>query len=100
MFNLTDRVSALHIPLKEQPQFMDERTDTVIDQLNKVLEPAFRSRRRPDGNRHDDRGRCIESRQTYERYRFLVTEESPAKMICIAISASCPCGRGIGKPEG
>ena len=41
MFNLTDRVSALHIPLKEQPQFMDELTDTVIDQLKKALEPAF-----------------------------------------------------------
>ncbi len=79
MFNLTDRVSALHIPLKEQPQFMDELTDTVIDQLKKVLEPAF-------GTGSDQMelvmtiGAAVsESRQTYERYRFLVTEESPAK---------------------
>ncbi len=79
MFNLTDRVSALHIPLKEQPQFMDELTDTVIDQLKKVLEPAF-------GTGSDQTeivmtiGAAVsESRQTYERYRFLVTEESPAK---------------------
>lgn len=79
MFNLTDRVSALHIPLKEQPQFMDELTDTVIDQLKKVLEPAF-------GSGSDQMeivmtiGTAVaESRQTYERYRFLVTEDSPAK---------------------
>lgn len=79
MFNLTDRVSALHIPLREQPQFMDELTDTVIDQLKKVLEPAFGA--------GDDQLEIVmtigaavsESRQTYERYRFLVTEESPAK---------------------
>lgn len=79
MFNLADRVSALHIPLKEQPQFMDELTDTVIDQLKKVLEPAF-------GSGSDQMeivmtiGTAVaESRQTYERYRFLVTEDSPAK---------------------
>ena len=79
MFNLTDRVSALHIPLKEQPQFMDELMDTVIDQLKKALEPAF-------GAGSDQTeivltiGTAVaESRQTYERYRFLVTEDSPAK---------------------
>jgi hypothetical protein len=79
IFNLTDRVSALHIPLKEQPQFMDELTDTVIDQLKKALEPAF-------GSGSDQMeivmtiGAAVaESRQTYERYRFLVTEDSPAK---------------------
>jgi hypothetical protein len=79
MFNLTDRVSALHIPLKEQPQFMDELTDTVIDQLKKALEPAFGT--------GDDQMEVVmtigsavaESRRTYERYRFLVTEDSPAK---------------------
>ncbi|MDP9132670.1 MAG: hypothetical protein M3M98_05990 [Nitrospirota bacterium] len=79
MFNLTDRVSMLHIPLKEQPQFMDELTDAVIDQLKKALEPAF-------GAGSDQTEIVItigaavaESRQTYERYRFLVTENSPAK---------------------
>ena len=79
IFNLTDRVSALHIPLKEQPQFMDELTDTVIDQLKKALEPAFGT--------GDDQMEVVmtigtavaESRQTYERYRFLVTEDSAAK---------------------
>ena len=79
MFNLADRVSTLHIPLKEQPQFMDELTDAVIDLLKKALEPAF-------GVGSDQTeivltiGAAVaESRQTYERYRFLVTEDSPAK---------------------
>jgi hypothetical protein len=79
MFNLTDRVSALHIPLKEQPQFMDELTDAVIDQLKKVLEPAFGS----GGDQMEivlTIGTAVaESRQAYERYHFLVTEDSPAK---------------------
>ncbi|MBS0171760.1 MAG: hypothetical protein JSR62_15550 [Nitrospira sp.] len=79
MFNLTDRVSALHIPLKEQPQFMDELTDTVIDQLKKALEPAFGA-----GSDQTEIVLTIstavaESRQTYERYRFLVTEDSASK---------------------
>lgn len=79
MFNLTDRVSALHIPLRDQPQFMDELTDTVIDQLKKALEPAFGA-----GNDQMEIVMTIgtavsESRQTYERYRFLVTEDSKAK---------------------
>jgi hypothetical protein len=79
MFNLADRVSMLHIPLKEQPQFMDELTDAVIDQLKKAMEPAF-------GVGSDQTeivlaiGAAVaESRQTYERYRFLVTEDSSAK---------------------
>ncbi|MBV6469592.1 hypothetical protein FBQ96_10985 [Nitrospirales bacterium NOB] len=79
MFNLVDRVSALHVPLKEQPQFMDQLTDAVIDQLKKVLEPAF-------GAGEDQTeivltiGMAVsESRQTYERYRFLVTEDSAGR---------------------
>jgi hypothetical protein len=79
MFNLTDRLSALHLPVKDQPQFMDSVEDAVTQQLKKVLEPAF-------GSGADQMeiiltvGAAVaESRQTYERYRFLVTEESPVK---------------------
>ena len=58
---------------------MDELTDTVIDQLKKALEPAFGA-----GNDQMEIVMTIgtavsESRQTYERYRFLVTEDSKAK---------------------
>ncbi len=79
MFNLTDRLSALHLPIKEQPQFMDNLEDAVTVQLKQVLEPAFGS-----GADHMEIMLTIgaavaESRQAYERYRFLVTEDNPAK---------------------
>ena len=79
MFNLTDRLSALYLPIKDQPQFMDSLEDAVTLQLKNVLEPAF-------GSGSDQMeivltvGAAVaESRQTYERFRFLVTEDSPAK---------------------
>jgi hypothetical protein len=43
MFNLTDRLSALYLPIKTQPQFMDSLEDAVTLQLKNVLEPAFGS---------------------------------------------------------
>jgi hypothetical protein len=79
MFNLTDRLSALYLPVKVQPQFMDNLEDAVTLQLKNVLEPAF-------GSGADQMeimltvGTAVtESRQTYEQYRFLVTEDNPAK---------------------
>jgi hypothetical protein len=79
MFNLTDRVSALHIPLKDQPQFMDNLEDEVTGQMKKVLEPAFGS----GGDQMEivlTIGAAVaESRGTYERHRFMVTEDSPAR---------------------
>jgi len=79
MFNLTDRLSALHLPIKDQPQFMDHLEDAVTLQLKQVLEPAFGS-----GADHMEivltvGAAVAESRQVYERYRFLVTEDHPAK---------------------
>ena len=41
MFNLTDRLSALHIPIKNQLEFMNGLEDTVTVQLKSVLEPTF-----------------------------------------------------------
>lgn len=79
MFNLTDRLSALYLPIKEQPQFMDNLEDAITQQLKNVLEPAF-------GSGTDQMeimltvGTAVtESRQTYEPYRFLVTEDNPVK---------------------
>ena len=79
LFNLADRLTALHIPLKDQMDFMNALEDTVAEQLRKVLEPAF-------GNNADQMeivltiGTAVaESRQTYESYKFLVTEESQSK---------------------
>jgi hypothetical protein len=79
MFNLTDRLVALHIPLKDQLEFMNGLEDAVTQQLKQALEPAF-------GNNADQMeivmtiGTTVaESRQTYEHYKFLITEDSTTK---------------------
>jgi hypothetical protein len=79
IFNLTDRLVALHIPLKDQMEFMNGLEDAVTQQLKRALEPAF-------GNNADQMeivmtiGTTVaESRQAYEHYKFLITEDSKAK---------------------
>ncbi|MGE0645169.1 MAG: hypothetical protein AB7P24_16035 [Nitrospira sp.] len=79
MFNLTDRLVALHIPLKDQMEFMNGLEDAVTHQMRRALAPAF-------GNNADQMeivmtiGTTVaESRQTYEKYKFLITEESKPK---------------------
>jgi len=79
MFNLTDRLAALHIPINDQLVFMNGLEDAVAAQLKSVLDPAF-------GNNADQMeiiltiGNAVaESRQTYEKYTFLITEDSKTK---------------------
>jgi len=79
MFNLTDRLAALHVPMKDQLDFMNGLEEAVSSQLKHVLEPAF-------GNQGDQMeivitvgGAVADSRQVYEKYRFLITEESKSK---------------------
>jgi hypothetical protein len=79
MFNLTDRLVALHIPLKDQMEFMNGLEDAVTQQLKRALEPAF-------GNDADQMEIVVtigttvaESRQTYENYKFLISEDSKTK---------------------
>jgi len=79
MFNLTDRLSAFHIPIKDQPEFMNGLEDAVTTQLKNVLEPAF-------GSGVDQMeilltigGAVAESRQLYEHYRFSINEDSKTK---------------------
>lgn len=79
MFNLTDRLSALYLPIKAQPQFMDSLEDAVTLQLKNVLEPAFGSGSDQMEIMLTVGAAVAESRQTYERYRFLVTEINPVK---------------------
>jgi hypothetical protein len=79
MFNLTDRLSALYVPVKEQPQFMDSLEDAVTLQLKNVLEPAFGSGADQTEIMLTVGTAVAESRQAYERYRFLVTENNPVK---------------------
>ena len=79
LFNLTDRLSALYLPIKEQPQFMDNLEDAVTLQLKNVLEPAFGSGADQMEIMLTVGAAVAESRQAYERYRFLVTEDNPVK---------------------
>ncbi|MGH7217351.1 MAG: hypothetical protein ACREIG_08960 [Nitrospiraceae bacterium] len=79
MFNLTDRLSALHLPIKEQPQFMDSLEDAVTGQLKNALEPAFGSGADQTEIMLTVGAAVAESRQTYEQYRFLVTENNSVK---------------------
>ncbi len=79
IFNLTDRLSALYLPIREQPQFMDSLEDVVTLQLNHVLEPAFGSGADQTELMLTVGAAVAESRQTYDRYRFLVTENNPVK---------------------
>jgi hypothetical protein len=79
MFNLTDRLSALYLPIKAQPQFMDSLEDAVTLQLKHVLEPAFAAGTDQTEIMLTVGAAVAESRQTYERYRFLVTETNPVK---------------------
>lgn len=79
MFNLTDRLSALYLPVKTQPQFMDSLEDAVTLQLKNVLEPAFGSGADQTEIMLTVGAAVAESRQVYDRYRFLVTENNPVK---------------------
>ena len=79
MFNLMDRLVALHIPMKDQMEFMNGLEDAVTQQLKHALEPAF-------GNNADQMeivltiGTTVaDSRQTYEKYKFLISEDSKTK---------------------
>lgn len=79
MFNLTDRLVALHLPLRDQMEFMNGLEDAVTQQLKRVLEPAF--------GRDTDQMEIVmtigttvaESRRTYEQYKFLISEDSKTK---------------------
>jgi hypothetical protein len=78
-FNLADRLSAFHVPIKDQPDFMNGLEDAVTTRLRAVLEPAFGSS--PDQNEimMTISGVVAESRKLYEDYRFSITEESMTK---------------------
>jgi hypothetical protein len=79
MFNLTDRMSVYYLPIQEQPQFMDSLEDAVTARLRAVLTPALG----PDGDEMEIAltiGRAVaDSRRIYERFRFVVTEDSRVK---------------------
>lgn len=78
-FNLADRLSAFHIPIKDQPDFMNGLEDAVTARLRAVLEPAFGSGVDQNEIMMTIGGVVAESRKLYEDYRFSITEESKTK---------------------
>lgn len=79
LFNLADRQSVHHLSIQEQPLFMDSLEDAVTERLRTVLSQALG----PESDAMElilTIGKTVaESRHRYERFRFVVTEESPAK---------------------
>lgn len=78
-FNLADRLSAFHIPIKDQPDFMNGLEEAVTTRLRAVLEPAFGSSVDQNEIMMTISGVVRESRKLYEAYRFSITEDSKAK---------------------
>jgi hypothetical protein len=78
-FNLVDRLSAFHIPIKDQPDFMSGLEDAVTTQLRAVLEPAFGSSIDQNEIMMTISGVVAESRKLYEGHRFSIAEESKAR---------------------
>lgn len=78
-FNLADRLSAFHIPIKDQPDFMSGLEDAVTSRLRAVLEPAFGSSVDQNEIMMTISGVVAESRKLYEGYRFSIAEDSKAK---------------------
>jgi hypothetical protein len=78
-FNLADRLSAFHVPLKDQPEFMSGLEDAVTARLRAVLEPAFGSGVDQNEIMMTISGVVAESRKLYEHYRFSITEDSKTK---------------------
>jgi hypothetical protein len=79
LFDLADRLSVFHIPVSEQPHFMQTLEETITQQLNTMLEPAL-------GSQSDEMEIFLtitqavaEGRHQYERFRFPVIEESEVR---------------------
>ena len=79
LFNLADRISALHIPLVDQPEFMNSLEDRVAETMKRMLGKALSSQADPMEVTLSIGNAVAESRQTYDRYKFMATEESSQK---------------------
>ncbi len=80
MFNLADRVSAFHIPVQQQPAFMDRLEDHVSERLKTLLAPSLSASQIDDQEIVVSVGQTVaESRQTYERHKFVFSEDSKAR---------------------
>ena len=93
MFNLADRVSAFYIPLQQQPQFMDNLEDQVSDRLTTLLAPSMSSSEIDDQEVMLSMGQAVaESRQIYEKFKFVYSEDSKARNAFFQLAAERVAG--------
>ncbi len=94
MFNLADRASAFHIPLQQQPQFMDTLEDYVSDRLTTLLAPSMSSSEIDDQEVVLSIGQAVgESRQIYEKYKFVFSEDTKERNALFQHAAERVAGR-------
>jgi hypothetical protein len=77
LFNLVDRLSAFYIPVQDQREFMNSLEDSVANQLRTVLAPSLSASEIDEMEVTLAIGQTVaESRQIYEHYKFVVTDQS------------------------
>ncbi|MCY4613908.1 MAG: hypothetical protein OXB94_09855 [Nitrospira sp.] len=77
LFNLVDRVSAFHVPIQQQPEFMNGLEDYVSERLKILLAPSLSSSDIDDQEIVVAVGQAVaESREMYEPYKFVCSEDS------------------------
>ena len=77
LFSLVDRVSAFHVPIQQQPEFMNGLEDHVSERLKTLLAPSLSSSEIDDQEIVVAVGQAVaESREIYEPYKFVFSEDS------------------------
>lgn len=77
LFNLVDRISAFHVSIQQQPEFMNSLEDHVSERLKTLLAPSLSSAQIDEQEIVVAIGRAVaESRETYEPYKFVCSEDS------------------------
>ena len=77
LFNLVDRLSAFHVSIQQQPEFMNSLEDHVSERLKTLLAPSLSSAQIDEQEIVVAVGRAVaESRETYEPYKFVCSEDS------------------------
>lgn len=79
LFNLADRISSLHVPLVDQPEFMNRLEDRVTESMKQMLGRALTANADPMEVTLTIGAAVAQSRQLYERFKFMATDSSPQK---------------------
>jgi len=77
LFNVVDRLSGFYIPIQDQPEFMNRLEDSVSQQLKTFLAPTLSASEFDDMEVTLAVGKTVsESRQIYEKFRFVISDQS------------------------